>query len=144
MQAERLQDEQALAHESAAALSRSLQALPECDRARITLDNESLILPRHALDLLRDILSEMAQGNAVAVMPKKAELTTQVAADMLGVSRPYLIKLLEQGALPFHKVGKHRRIYLTDLQAYQATQQARQESALDELTRQAQELDMGY
>ena len=67
-------------------------------------------LPTSALRLLVDVLSELAEGNAVKVVPIHAELTTQEAADMLNVSRPHLVKLLESGALAFHKTGKHRRI----------------------------------
>lgn len=101
-------------------------------------------LPTSALRLLVNILSELADGNAVKVVPIHAELTTQEAADMLNVSRPHLVKLLESGALPFHKAGKHRRVRLADLMNYKAAQDARSAAAMEELAAQAQALHMGY
>lgn len=101
-------------------------------------------LPTAALRLLVDILAELADGNAVKVVPIHAELTTQEAADMLNVSRPHLVKLLESGALPFHKAGKHRRVRFADLMAFKAERDRASEQAMEELARQAQELRLGY
>jgi len=101
-------------------------------------------LPTSALRLLVTILAELADGNAVKIIPIHAEATTQEAADLLNVSRPHIVKLLENGALPFHKTGKHRRIRFADLMAYMAERQARSEAAMAELARQAQEFGMGY
>jgi len=133
-----------LARESATALSRLLRDHPEIDRARVRLDDEDLVLPRAALDMLRNLLSEMAQGNAVTIVPVHAELTTQEAANMLNVSRPYLVKLLNQGKIAHTMVESHRRVRLTDLLAYKKDQDAASRSALDELTEQAQDLGLGY
>ena len=83
-------------------------------------DVEELTLPRSALRLLMSVLAELGQGNSVALTPIRAELTTQQAAELLGVSRPHLVKLLEQGALPFRKVGAHRRVKFSDLAAYRS------------------------
>ena len=94
--------------------------------------------------MLVDILSELAEGNAVKVVPIHAELTTQEAADMLNVSRPHLAKLLEGGALPFHKTGKHRRIRFADLMSFKAAQDRASAQAMEELAKQAQELQLGY
>ena len=101
-------------------------------------------LPTTALRLLLDILAELAAGNAVQVVPVHAELTTQEAADLLNVSRPYLVKLLEDGEVPFHKTGKHRRVRVVDLMAYKAARDKLSEQAMEELAHQAQALGMGY
>lgn len=101
-------------------------------------------VPTAALGLLVDILSELASGNAVKVVPIHAELTTQEAADMLNVSRPHLVKLLEAGDLPFHRTGKHRRVRFADLMDYKAQRDRAAQEATQELADQAQELGMGY
>ena len=108
------------------------------------LDGHDLILPRQALALLRELLAEMAQGNAVTGVPTHAELTTQEAANILNVSRPHLVKLLEAGDIPFTKTGTHRRIRYQELMAYKNQRDQTSREALDELSKQAQELDMGY
>jgi excisionase family DNA binding protein len=77
-----------------------------------------LPFPSLALNLLMRIMEQMALGNCVKLMPIHAELTTQEAADILNVSRPYVVKLLEKEEIPFHKVGSHRRIKLEDLMGY--------------------------
>lgn len=101
-------------------------------------------LPTSALRLLVDILAELADGNAVKVVPIHAELTTQEAADLLNVSRPHLVKLLEEGVLPFHKTGKHRRVLFADLMRYREQRERESHAAMDELAKQAQELRLGY
>jgi len=101
-------------------------------------------LPTTALRLLADVLTEMADGNAVQIVPVHAELTTQEAADLLNVSRPHLVKLLEDGEIPFHRTGKHRRVRLADLMQYKEARMRVSEAAMAELARQAQELGMGY
>jgi excisionase family DNA binding protein len=92
-------------------------------------------LPTSALRLLADILAELAEGNAVKVMPVHAELTTQEAADMLNVSRPHLVKLLEEGSLAFHKTGKHRRVRFADLMDFKAQRERASEDAMAELAK---------
>ena len=101
-------------------------------------------LPMPALRMFLDILAELAQGNAVKIVPIHAELTTQQAAELLNVSRPYVVKLLEQGLIPYHKVGKHRRVRYADLIIYQQQQRSTSEQAMYELMEQAQDLGMGY
>ena len=86
----------------------------------------------------------MAQGNAVAIVPLHAEMTTQQAADILNVSRPYLITLLEKGELRYTKVGTHRRIQFKDLMAYKDKIKEQSSNAMDELVKIAQENNLGY
>jgi excisionase family DNA binding protein len=111
---------------------------------RVRVNDTELTLPSAAKDLLFHLLKEMAQGNAVTLIPIHAELTTQEAADVLNVSRPHLIKLIEEGKLLHHKVGTHRRIKFRDLEAYKASFEAQRQRAMEALAKQAQELEMGY
>jgi excisionase family DNA binding protein len=106
--------------------------------------NDEIELPESAVRLLVDILANMAEGNAVTLIPVHAELTTKQAADILGVSRPFLIRLLEDGVIPFRKVGTHRRVFFEDVQAYRKQVAEERESALQQLVEEAQSLDMGY
>ncbi|MEV7966833.1 helix-turn-helix domain-containing protein [Sphaerisporangium sp. NPDC088356] len=101
---------------------------------------DPLILPREAVSLLAFILAQAAEGRGVTVIPSQAELTTQQAADMLNVSRPYLIKLLEAGEIPFRLIGKHRRITYEDLQEYKRRDDAGRRAAADRLAALGQEL----
>jgi excisionase family DNA binding protein len=111
---------------------------------RVIDGKQDITVPVSALRLLVDILAQMARGNAVTIVPYNAELTTQQAADFLQVSRPYLVALLDRGELTHRKVGTHRRIEFRELLAYRERSLVKQRKALDELARQAQELDLGY
>lgn len=103
-----------------------------------------ITVPAAAAELFAEILAEMAKGHAVALTPIHGELTTQEAAELLNVSRPHLVTLLEKGELPFRKVGTHRRIAAADLFAYKAREQAARRKDLDELVSEAQKLRLGY
>ena len=101
-------------------------------------------MPASALRLLVDILVQMAEGNAVSVIPIRAELTTQEAAELLNVSRPHMVNLVESGEIPYRKVGSHRRILAKDVLAYKAKIDEARLKNLAELSEQAQKLKMGY
>lgn len=135
-----------LAKESSRALSVFMATKEEVQKVTIEKDGKTqkVELPASALNLLFDILNNLALGNAVQVVPVHAELTTQEAADLLLVSRPYLIKLLDEKKIPFRKVGTHRRITYSDLVQFKNKEEQLRNDALDELATQAQELGMGY
>jgi excisionase family DNA binding protein len=101
-------------------------------------------LPAAAVTSLMDILDKLAAGQEVMVVSKDAELTTVQAADVLHVSRPFLIKLLEAGEIPFHKVGTHRRVRMVDVLDYKRTIDEAREAVLDQLVADAQLNQMGY
>ncbi|NBB81195.1 MAG: excisionase family DNA-binding protein [Verrucomicrobia bacterium] len=136
-----------------AAIARvSGQALSRYARERTTLrlrvsdadQAEPIELPPGAVSLLMDILEAMAAGRGVTLIPENAELTTVQAAEVLNVSRPFLIRLLEDKRIPFRKVGKHRRIRMEDVMAYKAAIDQERQAVLDQLAAEAQQQDMGY
>lgn len=106
--------------------------------------SQKLSLPASAIRLLLDLLTEMAAGNAVTLIPVHAQLTTQQAADVLNVSRPFLVSLLEEGKIPHVKVGTHRRILFEDLMRYKNSVDRERRKALDELVTQSEALGIGY
>ena len=99
-------------------------------------------IPAAAYHLLVDALIQMAQGHAVSLIPIQAELTTQEAANLLNVSRPYLIKQIELGEIPHHKVGKHRRIHFNDLMVYKDRIDLATAQGLDEMVAISQALGL--
>lgn len=101
-----------------------------------------VLVPREVLRLLIDVLTELANGNAVTIAPVHAEITTQQAANLLNVSRPYLVKLLDEDKIPHRKVGPRRRIRLADLLDYKRRDDAHRRSVLDQLASEAQELGL--
>jgi excisionase family DNA binding protein len=102
----------------------------------------TLEVPRSAVELLAEVLVNMAKGRAVSIVPAHAELTTQQAADMLHVSRPFLIGLLDAGEIDHHRVGTHRRIKAEDLLAYKRADDLRRRQAVDELTALTQDMEL--
>ena len=101
-------------------------------------------VPVSALRLLVDILTELGDGNTVQLVPIHAELTTQEGADLLNVSRPTFIKLLDEGQIPFSYAGNRRKVRYADLRAYQERLKAARLQSLKELTELDQELGLGY
>lgn len=106
--------------------------------------DEPIELPAGAVTLLMDILDAMASGQGVTLIPEDAELTTVQAADMLHVSRPFLIKLLDEGKIPYRKVGKHRRIRGEDVMNFKRAIDQEREAVLDQLVADTQKHEMGY
>jgi len=99
---------------------------------------EIAVLPPSLHALLKDAVKNLADGHSLVLLPKEKQLTTQQAAELLGMSRPYLIRLLDAGEIPFNLVGKHRRVALRDVLAY-AKRRAARRSALDKMARDAYE-----
>lgn len=103
-----------------------------------------IVVPSVAFGFFVDVLAELANGNAVTVAPVHAELTTQQAADILNVSRPYLVKLLDERAIPYRRVGNRRKVLLDDLLDYKRRDEAMRREIADELTQEAQEIGLTY
>jgi len=101
-------------------------------------------IPVSALRLFVELLTELGEGNMVKLVPVHAELTTQEAADLLNVSRPTLIKLLDEEAIPYHRAGNRRKILFSDIQAYKKRIEKARLATLEELSAMDQELGMGY
>lgn len=139
--------EASLARESGRVLSLHVTAKSE-ERCICVVDEQGehavVKIPTSAYRLLLDILAEMAMGNAVTVTPVHAVLTTQEAADILNVSRPFFVKLLERGEIPYHKAGAHRRVYYKDILDHKEKIDSKRHEVLKELAEQAQALNMGY
>jgi excisionase family DNA binding protein len=109
-----------------------------------TAQGESISVPAPAFRLFVDLLTHLANGEGVVLIPEHAELSTQQAADLLNVSRPYVVQLIEEHKLPARKVGTHRRVLLRDLIEYRRRDEAEREVVMQELADEAQELGLGY
>lgn len=133
-----------LARDSSRELGKLLKENADTHVRITSVDAETVdaTLPPSALRLLMQILTEMSRGNAITLVPHHAELTTQQAADMLNVSRPFLVGLLEQGKIPFRKVGTHRRVLFEDVMTYKRRIDAERHKTLDELAELSQELGL--
>ena len=107
-------------------------------------NGEILRIPASVAQMLLDMLEQTANGKAVTLIPFDAEMTSQQAADFLNVSRPFFIQLLDKKQIPFYKVGTHRRIRFEDVLNYKKVIDNKRRETLNELAKQAQELDMGY
>lgn len=105
-------------------------------------NGERLVLPPEVFEVLRDVVEAMAHGQAVTIAPVHQRLTTQEAADLLGVSRPTLVKLLESGEIAFEQPGRHRRVRLADVLAYRERASTERRAALDRMVSIADEADM--
>lgn len=103
---------------------------------------ESIQLPAEVVELLKKVLEAMVAGHGITLIPLHAELTTMEAADILNVSRPYLIKLLEADEIPYHKVGRHRRVRMEDVLTYKKNIDSAREAILDQMVAEAEELGL--
>lgn len=110
----------------------------------MTVEGRQIEVPALVYQMFLRLLTEIAAGNAVTLIPYHSELTTQQAADILNVSRPHVVKLLNQGKIPFRKVNRHRRIRFDDLMEFKRIQSAQREADLLELMAEGQRLGMGY
>ena len=137
------QEEAKTAQNSSTILSRHLKAGENLKLQIVDADSEEIIeLPASAVALLLGILRMMARGLGIVLTPLHSELTTRQAADMLNVSRPYLIKLLDAGDIPHHKVGRHRRIRREDVMTYKQKLRQEREAILEQMIAEAQEMGL--
>ncbi len=148
-----LQDHLPSEEESALAkvCSRELSAILESGVATQTLlvtdstaEQHKVQVPSSALRLLVDVLTELGEGNTVKLIPVHAELTTQEAADMLNISRPTFIKLLDDKTIPYTRTGNRRKVKFSDVQAYKENLELKRLSTLEELSELDQDLGLGY
>ena len=106
--------------------------------------NDSIELSPSVSSLLLSILEGIAEGTTLTLIPEESELSTSQAAEILGVSRPFFVKLLEEGEISYRQVGSHRRVGMKDLLEYKERTRRKRREALEQLAMDAQELDMGY
>lgn len=133
-------EEQQTAYESYEILTKALET-PQSITPEIEIEEtkQRVKLPMHVFKLLIKILEETSKGQSISILPLENDVTTQSAADILGCSRPHLIKLLERGEIPFKKIGKHRRIKAKDLIEYKSAMKKRQRALLIEMMREDEE-----
>lgn len=129
-------------NDDASTLPGIVAVLERNDRAALVgLDGAQIVLPVEVYEVLRDVVTAMANGQAITIAPHDTILTTQEAANLLGISRPTLVRLLEAGEIPFTQPGRHRRVSLADLIAYQRRVRTSRRKTLDAMTNEAAEDD---
>jgi excisionase family DNA binding protein len=121
-------------------LARMLSGIGQAEL--VAPSGERLAIPPELFEVLRTVVAAMAEGQAVTLAPLHQALTTQEAADLLNISRPTLIKLLDRGEMPYHRPGRHRRILLRDVLAFQARRRHERRTALDELVHTSEDADL--
>ena len=126
--------ERKVAQVSFSALVSAIEQL-RTDNAEIEIEEtkDKIVVPVRALELLSDILKAMSQGKPISIVPIATEVTTQKAAEILGCSRPFIVKLLEEGKIEYTKVGKHRRIKFEDVLKYKQQMKEAQKKHLIEI-----------
>lgn len=137
------EDQQAAVEELARVLHRALGRRHHTRCKLIGPGGETTELPESVLYVLERVAEVLARGDAVTIVPVGKELTTQQAADLLNVSRQYLVRLLDEGAIPFTRTGKHRRLRIEDVLAYKERRDRERKAALDDLARETEDVG-GY
>ncbi len=107
-------------------------------------DGSEVEIPASAFAALQAVVRDMAQGLTITLIPHDKELTTKEAADILNISRPFLVKLLDRGEIPYHRVGTHRRLNVEDVLGYRELRAARRREKLRELTELSEQVESGY
>ncbi|SDO26741.1 helix-turn-helix domain-containing protein [Vreelandella arcis] len=141
------QEEAALAKLSSRELAASVETKASTQQVMLSGKDghaHHVEVPVSALRLLVDILTELGEGNTVKLIPVHAEMTTQEAADLMNMSRPTFIKLLDEEKVPYHRVGNRRKVKYTDVMAYKQEVDQQRLDALDELSSLDQSLGLGY
>lgn len=141
------QEEAALAKLSSRELAAYVETGASSQKVAISCKDGQLHqveVPVSALRLLVDILTELGDGNTVKLIPVHAEMTTQEAADILNMSRPTLIKILDEGDIPYHRSGNRRKVKYKDVMAYKHEVDTKRLNALNELSELDQSLGLGY
>jgi excisionase family DNA binding protein len=126
--------------------ARALEDVP-VDHAQIVVEGkrtDSLAVPRTVFEILKIVADQMGKGKAISVVPTRMLVTTQQAADLLGVSRQHVVKLITEKEIPYEKVGTHRRLRMEDLIAYRRRRESTRDEALRRLSEQAERLDLKY
>jgi excisionase family DNA binding protein len=112
----------------------------EGSAALVGPDNSKIELPPSIYDVLVKVVEQMQEGKTIGLMPVMEELSTQAAADMLGMSRQFLVRELEAGKIRFHRTGAHRRVYFKDVLDYKKQRQEQRDSAIDRIAQKSEEL----
>src|SRR5699024_3892334 len=135
--------EQKAALESYQALAKTIKQLSsDMPEIEIKETKELIKVPIKALKLLSEVLEAMSKGQPISIVPMASEVTTQKAAEILGCSRPFLVKLLEEGKIPFTKIGRHRRVKMEDVLVYKEEQKKEQKKHLIEMMQKDEELGL--
>lgn len=132
--------EQKIAMESYDSLAAVIEQLNAETEIEIEETQDKIVVPLRALKLFGSILKAMSEGKPISIVPLATEVTTQKAAEILGCSRPHLVKLLEEGKIPFVKIGKHRRILFEDVMAFKKQMKAEQKKHLIDMMNSDEEL----
>ncbi len=142
MSGQNLPVESVMAQEQEASSIRQIERILKLEGSQPKLvgaNGEEITIPDSVYQVLRQVVHAMALGQAISIVPQERELTTQQAADFLNVSRPYLIKLLEQGEIPYIKVGAHRRVRFEDLKKYKEQRDQKRSQILQQLIEMSEE-----